>query len=123
MPGKRRGEAEARISNALVQFEKEYMGRGPTEVKTHIFDDMILVRLKGVLTRAEKQLIKGDDGVELIKKVRAQLLESAKAPLYEVIKDITGLEVINLHTDISTRNGERVIIFTMAENIERIFQN
>ena len=113
------GEIEDDISKSMVQFEKEYMGRGPTEVKTHIFEDMIFVRLKGVLTRAEKQLTKGPDGIELIKKVRASLLETAQPLLYEVVKEITGLNVVTLHTDISTKSGERVIIFTMEEDLER----
>ncbi len=114
-----KGEIEAQVSNAMVQFEKEYMGRGPTEVKTWIIENMILVRLKGVLTKAEQQLTKGDDGVELIKKVRASLLENAKPLLYEAIKGITGLEVSSLHTDISTKSGDRVIIFSMAKNLEK----
>ena len=113
------GEIEDEISKAMVQFEKEYMGRGPTEVKTHIFEDMIFVRLKGVLTRAEQQLTKGPDGIELIKKVRASLLETAQPLLYEVVKEITGLDVVTLHTDISTKSGERVIIFTMDGDLER----
>lgn len=113
------GEIEDEISKSMVQFEKEYMGRGPTEVKTHIFEDMIFVRLKGVLTRAEQQLTKGPDGIELIKKVRASLLETAQPLLYEVVKEITGLDVVTLHTDISTKSGERVIIFTMDGDLER----
>ena len=117
------GEIEDEISKSMVQFEKEYMGRGPTEVKTHIFEDMIFVRLKGVLTRAEQQLTKGPDGIELIKKVRASLLETAQPLLYEVVKGITGLDVVTLHTDISTKSGERVIIFTMEEDLERKLSN
>ena len=117
------GEIEDDISKSMVQFEKEYMGRGPTDVKTHIFEDMIFVRLKGVLTRAEQQLTKGPDGIELIKKVRASLLETAQPLLYKVVKEITGLNVITLHTDISTKSGERVIIFTMEENLEKKLNN
>jgi len=117
------GEIEAEISKSMVKFEKEYMGRGPTDVKTHIFEDMIFVRLKGVLTRAEQQLTKGPDGIELIKKVRASLLETAQPLLYEVVKEITGLNVITLHTDISTKSGERVIIFTVEENLEKKLNN
>lgn len=118
---KTRGEIEAEISNTMVQFEKEYMGRGPTEVKTYIIEDMVFVRLKGVLTRAEQQLTRGADGVELIKKVRTSLLENAKPLLYQVIKDIIGSDVLSLHTDVSTKSGERVIIFTMAEDLENRF--
>ena len=98
------------------------MGRGSAEVKTYLIDDMVFVRLKGVLTKAEQQLTRGTDGVELIKKVRASLLENAKPLLYQVIKEITGADVLSLHTDVSTKSGERVIIFTMAENLENKFK-
>ena len=42
-----RANLEAEISKAIIRFEKEYMGRGPGETKTYIFEDMILVRLRG----------------------------------------------------------------------------
>ncbi|MCK5327596.1 MAG: DUF2294 domain-containing protein, partial [Candidatus Latescibacteria bacterium] len=57
---KTQGQIEAEISEAIINFEKEYMGRGPEETKTYLIDDMVLVRLQGVLTPAEKQLAKAD---------------------------------------------------------------
>ena len=114
---------EAEISNALIQFEKDYMGRGPKETQTYIIDDLILVRLKGVLTPAEQQLAKNPEGMNLIKKIRSNLLEQARELLMEVIERITGLKVISLHTDISTKTGERMIIFTLNENLEARFRN
>lgn len=113
---------EAEISNALTKFELEYMGRGPKETKTHIIDDMVIVRLKGVLTDAERQLTKNPDGRNLIKKVRATLLENARDLLSRVIKDIVGIDVVSLHTDISTHTGERVIIFTLTEGLDKHIQ-
>ncbi len=113
---KTKGQIEADISEAIIKFEREYMGRGPDETKTYIIGDMILVRLKGVLTPAEKQLAKTSDntqGRSLIKQVRIELLEKAKVLLDTIIQDITGHSVRSLHTDISTVTGERVIIFTL----------
>ena len=115
---KTKGEIEADISKAMVQFEIEHMGRGPTEARTHIIEDMVLVRLKGVLTPAEKQLTKSPDGVELIKKVRSTLIENAKPLLFQVISDITGVKPVGLHTDISTVSGERIIVFTLDRDWE-----
>ena len=112
---KTKGQMEADISNAITKFELEYMGRGPRETKAYIVDDMILVRLKGVLTDAEKQLTKNLEGRDLIKKVRATLLENAKDLLSNRMKDIVGVDVVSMHTDISTLTGERVIIFTFSE--------
>jgi len=117
---KTKGEIEAEISEAMVRFEIDYMGRGPKEARTHIVEDMILVRLKGVLTPAEQQLTKNPDGVELIKKVRATLIENAKPILAEVLDGIAGAKVLSLHTDISTVAGERIIVFTLDRNLEKL---
>ena len=116
---KTKGQIEAEVSNAITKFELEYMGRGPKETKTYIIDDMVVVRLKGVLTDAERHLTKTQEGRDLIKKVRATMLESARDLLSRVILDIVGVDVTSLHTDISTNTGERMIIFTLAESLDR----
>lgn len=121
MKTKTKGQIEARISEAMIKFEKEHMGRGPTEAKTYIMEDVVFVRLKGVLTPAERQLAKRQEGKILIKRVRAQLLEDSQTLLKNVIQETTKAKVISMHTDISTRTGERVIIFTLNKDIENKF--
>jgi len=113
---KNKGQIEAEISEAIIKFEKEYMGRGPEETKTYIIDDMVIVRLKRVLTPAEQQLAKtteGPTGRALVKQIRTELLEKALPLLNAVATEITGKNIISLHTDISTVTGERIIIFTL----------
>ncbi len=113
-----KGEIEAQISEAIIKFEKDYMGRGPDETKTYYFDDMVLVRLQRVLTPAEKQLAKAEaseKGRGLVKQVRMELLEKARPLLEKVITSITDRAVISLHTDISTVTGERIIVFTLSD--------
>ena len=114
---KTKGQTEAEISEAIIKFEKEYMGRGPDETRTYIIGDMVIVRLRGVLTPAEKQLAKSDDslnkGRALIKQVRIELLEKARPLLENIIQNILITKVTSMHTDISTVTGERVIIFTL----------
>ena len=118
-----KGQIEAQISEAIIKFEKEYMGRGPIETKTFIINDMILIRLKGVLTPAEVQLAKANDGADLIKKTRVRLLENARCLLETIIYNITGCNVTSLHSDISTKNGERIIIFVLNKNLEENIDN
>ena len=113
-----KGQVEAQISEAIIKFEKEYMGRGPMETKSYIIKDMVFVRLKGVLTPAEEQLAKSAEGAHLIKRTRVQLLEGARFLLENVISGITACQVKSLHTDISTRTGERIIVFTLDCNLE-----
>jgi uncharacterized protein YbcI len=116
---KTKGEIEAEISRAIVQFEIDYMGRGPKESRTHIIEDLVVVRLKGVLTPAEEQLTKTSDGKELVKKMRATLIDKARALLYQVVGDITGSKITDLHTDISLDSGERVFVFMLETNLEK----
>ncbi len=117
---KSKGQIEAGISEAIIKFEKEYMGRGPDETKTYLLDDMVVVRLQRVLTPAEKQLAgAGEDtrGRALVKQVRTELLEKARPLLEPIVAEITGKRVKSLHTDISTVTGERVIIFTLESSV------
>lgn len=113
---KTRGQIEAEISDAMTRFEKEHMGRGPIETKTYLVEDMVIVRLKGVLTKAEHKLIRSDRNArarELIKQVRIELIEDGRSMLEDIIKGILRRKVRSLHTDISTETGEKMIIFTL----------
>jgi len=122
VPMKNRSELESQISTTMIQFEKEYMGRGPTETKTYIFDDIVFVRFKGVLTKAETQLASSGnkESLDLIKRVRIELLEKGRPLLEAIIENILGRKVVSLHTDISTRTGERLVIFTLDQPFDAI---
>jgi uncharacterized protein YbcI len=116
---KTQGEIEAAICQGISRFEQEYMGRGPKHINAHLIDDLLVIRLQGVLTAAEQHLVKalpGEKGRDLLKQVRTHLIETAR-PLMEVmVQEITGVKVLSLHHDISTISGEEVVLFTLAES-------
>ena len=115
---KTRGEIEAAICEGIGRFELEYMGRGPADIHTHLIGDLLIVRLRGVLTAAEQQLVRtlpAEEGRELVKQVRTQLMETARPTLEAMVEGITGAKVVSLHHDISTTTGEEVILFSLAE--------
>ncbi len=116
---KTKGEIEAEISRAIVQFEIDYMGRGPKEARVYIVEDLVVVRLKGVLTPAEEQLTKSIEGKDLVKKMRATLIDKARPLLYQVVGNITGAKILDLYTDISTESGERVFVFSLDDNRQK----
>ncbi|MBE9546691.1 MAG: DUF2294 domain-containing protein [Proteobacteria bacterium] len=118
-----KGQVEAEISNAIITFEKEHMGRGPLEARTYVVQDMLLIRLKGVLTPAESHLAKDIEGAQLVKQVRTKLLEDSREFLEPVIADITGCRIESFHSDISTKTGERVIVITVSEDLEGKFKS
>ena len=116
---KTQGEIEAAICQGMGRFEQEYMGRGPKDIRTHLIDDLVVVRLQGVLTAAEQHLVKSLPAVkgrDLVKQVRTHLLETARSLMEAMVQEITGIKVISLHHDISTATGEEVVLFTLAES-------
>lgn len=109
---------EDRIGKIVTQWEKEYLGRGPLSVKSDIVRNMVIVTLKGILTPAEKDLAKSHEGMMSLKRIRADLVEIGSEQLKNIVQDAVNSKVVSFHTDISTKTGERLIIFTFEENIE-----
>ena len=115
---KSQGEMEAAICDSMARFEQEYMGRGPRGIHTHMLGDLLVVRLIGVLTAAEQQLVKSlppDRGRDLLKQVRTELVETARSAMEAIVKGVTGVEPVSLHYDISTVTGEELIVFVLNE--------
>ena len=115
---KTRGEVEAAICDGITRFEQEYMGRGPKHIHTHLIGDLLLVRLEGVLTSAERHLVKSvppEKGRGLLKQVRTELIETARPIMEAMVHEVTGVKVLSLHHDISTVTGEEIVLFTLAK--------
>src|SRR5213592_4297363 len=116
---KTQGEIEAAICEGISRFEQDYMGRGPKNIYAHLIGDLLVVRLQGVLTAAEQQLVKSlpaEKGRDLLKQVRIQLIETARPVMEVMVQEITGVNVVSLHHDISTVTAEEVVLFTLAES-------
>lgn len=113
---KTQGELEAAIGAGINRFEQEFMGRGPKEIQTHLIGDLVVVRLRGVLTAAEQHLaqsLPAEKGRDLLKQVRTHLVESARPVMEGMVEEVTGGKVVSLHHDISTITGEEVLLFTL----------
>lgn len=118
-PSKRlsRAECEAAICDGVQCFQEEYLGWRSEQLRAHLVKDMVVVRILGVLTLAERQLIKSSVpalGRDLIKKTRSQLLEIARPMLNSLVHEVVGKKVTCMHHDISTVTGEEVIVFSLS---------
>jgi len=122
LPNKTRGEAEAEFTREFIRIEKEFLGRGPHEVRTFFLDDMLIVRLRGLLTPAETKLSETTDGQLLIKETRRNLFEAARPLFEEVVREFLDCNVISMHTDMSTQTGERIVVLTTDTKLEEQFK-
>lgn len=118
--GRTKGEIEGAVRNAIIKFEQEFMGRGPEDVRAFILRDIILIRLKGVLTPAERRLAKSDEGVDMVKRMRQNLIAQGRESLSAQMTGITGAGVSGLFTDIDVQLGERMIVFTFDRDLEEL---
>ncbi len=115
---KTRGEIESAICELIGRLQQEYIGRGPSDIRAHLIGDLLVVRLQGVLTAAERQLVKSlaaDKGRDLLKQVRTLLIETARPVMEAMIHEVAGVTVLSLHHDISTVTDEEIVLFTLSE--------
>lgn len=119
---KTRGELEAEFSKAMIKFEKEHLGRGPLDTRTFFLNDMIIVRLRGILTPAEVKLAENREGQALVKETRRQLFEISRPVIEEIVETVVGCKLVSLHTDMSTKTGERIVVLTVDTNLDDQFR-
>lgn len=116
---KTKGELEAIFTKQIVKFEKEYLGRGPLDARTYLINDMVVVRLRGVLTPAEEKLAENKEGKALVKEARRQLFDTSRKIMAGFVKETFQANLIDLFSDISTETGERVIVLTVDKDFGR----
>src|SRR5947207_14924896 len=93
------GEIEALICEGISRFEQEYMGRGPKDIHAHLIGDLLVVRLHGVLTAAEQQLVKAfppEKGRDLLKQVRTHLIQDARPGVEAINQEIPVAKAASL---------------------------
>ena len=110
-------ESEAAIREGFFRFQEEYLGRKSDEIRAHFVNDLLVVRVLGTMTQAEKRLgssVAPGQGRDLIKQVRKQLVELARPMLESLIHEVAGVKAISMHYDISTVTGEEVVLFSLV---------
>jgi CheY-like chemotaxis protein len=111
-------ESEAAVCEGIVRFQEEYFGGGAEQIRVHFIKDLLVIRILGALTVAERQLVKAvspEKGRDLIKQAREQLLELARPMLESMVHEVVGVKVLSMHHDISTVTGEEVVLFSLTE--------
>jgi uncharacterized protein YbcI len=139
---KSQGEIEASVCDGISRFQQEYIGRGPRDIHAHLIGSLLLVRLQGVLTPAERQLIAprhepacaeaaesrenndgrpeagnghdGGNGRALLKQVRTHMVATGRPRLESIVENAVGVKLVSVHHDISTVTGEEVLVFSLA---------
>lgn len=111
---------EAELSESFIKLQRDLIGRGPQETRTYIVQDMVIARFKGVLTIEEKHLVDNEKGKILVKQMRQVLREMYSNNFEEIVEKHTGCKVLSSHSDISTKTGERIEVFVVDKDLEKL---
>lgn len=140
---KSQGEIESAVCDGISRFQQEFTGRGPSDIHAHLVGSLLVVRLHGVLTPAERQLISPrkqwgqpvasdgevtdgeavatadgqdqDNGRSLLKQVRSHMIATGRRRLQMIVEEATGVGLVSVHHDISTVTGEELFAFSLAQ--------
>jgi uncharacterized protein YbcI len=112
---KTQGEMASAICEKMGRLVRERRGRGPHEISAHLIQDLLVVRLKGILTPVEETLAGSPaEGEKLVKELHGELARTAKPFLEKIVEETTGVKTLALLHDISMATNEEVVIFVLS---------
>jgi uncharacterized protein YbcI len=92
-------ESLAGVANEIVRLKAQYYGKGPTEAKAYMNDEVLVVALKGGLTTVERTLLEaGDAG--LVRQVRLRFQEVMEQNFIDAVQRLTGQRVLTYMSQI-----------------------
>ena len=118
-----RNEIETEISNVMRRFLHEQLGEPVGEISTELNRGTIMVRLKNVLSPAEKNLARVEGGKKMIKEFKEKLIERSRPLLESMVKNLTGAEIVDIHSSFNPDSAERVEIFILSKNTDDLFNS
>ena len=103
---------------ALQSFFEQRMGsRWPTEVS--IVGDLIVLRCKEALSPSEINLGTMKAGRLLLQEVSERLCRELQPDLDKLLREITGLRLVDICVGFFLERRERIYLFTMNDSVRQ----
>jgi uncharacterized protein YbcI len=92
------GNLSRDVSGAMVKLLKDYLGRGASHAHAYIREDLVVVVLRGTMTKAERTLADaGEEG--LVRGVRQALRGKFREDANRIVERLTGRRVAAFLSD------------------------
>jgi uncharacterized protein YbcI len=101
------------ISNAVSHLHKEFVGRGPSNARTLIDGDMVVVLLEGGYTRVEETL-EANERADVVAAARLGLQDAMRDALIGAVERTVGRSVLSFMSANDLRRGLQVEVFVLA---------
>ena len=107
------GAIRSAISQAVVQLHADCYGKGATQAKTYVWENLVVTVLRDVLTVAERTLV-GAERTDLVREVRNAFQSTMEPRFREAVERITGRRVIGFLSQVDPADGYGVEVFILA---------
>lgn len=98
--GEERGhELLARISNEMVRAQKRFFGKGPTQAKSYILDDLLIIVMRGGMTTAELTMLEFGKP-DQVRQFRQLFENEMTERLTGMIEKLTGRRVLTYQSQV-----------------------
>jgi len=104
----------ADISREIVKVFAHYYGRGPTRARTTWKEDLVVVILEEIFTRAERTLV-GAGHFEQVRDIRQAFQREVEPLLRQVVEQATGREVRSFLSQVNA-DGIASEVFVLKRN-------
>ncbi len=106
------GALRSAISQAIVRIHAEHYGKGATQAKTYVWDNLVVTVLRDVLTVAERTLIDVDKA-DIVREVRTTFQLSLEQTFRSSVERLTGRRVHSFMSQVDPANGLGVEVFVL----------
>jgi uncharacterized protein YbcI len=111
----------ARLSNEMVQAQKQFFGKGPEQAKSYLLDDLLFIVMRGGLTRAEETMLESGHA-DHVRGFRQVFENEMRERLTTMVESITGRKVVNYQSQVLFDPDVIVEIFIFADSVATPFQ-
>ena len=106
-------EPKRAISRGMVSLYKKYVGRGPTDARTYLSDDLVVVVLRDTMTTAEKTLAESGKQ-ELVLECRRGFQQTMRDEGVALVEREVGGKVVAVMNDNSLDPDYAVEVFVVV---------
>ena len=106
------GAVRSAISQAIVRIHAEHYGKGATQAKTYVWDELVVTVLRDVLTVAERTLVEVDRA-DTVRDVRTTFQSSLERRFRDAVERLTGRRVHSFMSQIDPERGVGVEVFVL----------
>lgn len=110
---------EVRLLSMLSTMFKQVLGEPPRAIALRSIGDLILIRMKGVVSCRDKSVLSNyKKEYRILQIYKRQVVEAAKPLIMSSLSDHLGLKVTDLFYDLNPERDEAIMAVSFAGNVE-----